>query len=272
MTHFSLKSTALAASFLALSLSISAFAEPITTECTKDPLFAANSCNVCYTDAHQPTKTSTGWTAELTDVVIPWEHSGIELQEVIAESAQKLPEMIASADVKITPTAPEQTWEFDTDVVWYAVGSDREFFIEKGDKIGLYTLKAGVKLNISGKGAKDSVLMKTPLVYEEYNKDLNQSDSGKSRNICVLHTFSTGSTVTITTTKENTTPPPTTAAPKKEEVVPPLDAAGPEVTVEETPEITPEQTEAKTGPEVWIFLLLAFMFSSAWTAWKKQKI
>lgn len=152
MTHFSLKNAAVAASFLALSVSMSALAAPVKTECTKDPLFAANACNVCYTDAQTPTKTAAGWTAELAEVVIPWEHSGIELQEVIAESAQKLPEMIASTNVKITPTTPsEQIWEFDTDVVWYAVGSDKEFFIEKGDKIGLYTLKAGVKLGFSGK-------------------------------------------------------------------------------------------------------------------------
>gem|GEM_PF-3404215 len=63
--------------------------------------------------------------------------------------------------------------------------------------------------------------------------------------------------------------------PVKDEVVPilpPLDAAGPAQEEETTPEITPEQTETKAGPEMWIFLLLAFVVSSAWTAWKKQKI
>jgi hypothetical protein len=131
MTHFSLKSTALAASVLAISVSMSAFAAPEKTECSTDPLFAANVCNVCYTDVHTPTKTSTGWTAELSDVVIPWDHSGIELQEVITESGQKLPEMITSADVKVTPDEAEKIWEFGTDLVWYEVGADREFFIEK---------------------------------------------------------------------------------------------------------------------------------------------
>lgn len=137
MTHFSLKSIALAASFLAVSVSMSAFAAPTKTECSTDPLFAANVCNVCYTDVHTPTKTSTGWTAELLDVVIPWDHStptplnGTDLQEVITEKAQKLPEMIASADVKVTPDEAEKIWEFGTDLVWYEVGADREFFIEK---------------------------------------------------------------------------------------------------------------------------------------------
>lgn len=88
---------------------------------------------------------------ELPTVKIPWTHSGIELQEVILESNQKLPEMIASTDVQVTPTAPEAIWEFNSDIVWYPVGSDREFFIDKGDKVGLYSLKSGVKLTISGK-------------------------------------------------------------------------------------------------------------------------
>lgn len=95
-------------------------------------------------------------------------------------------------------------------------------------------------------------------MYEEYDKDLNQSDSGKTRNICILNTFYTG-----------TTPPPAV-------VTPPLNAAGDpeeeESQTEVTPEITPEQTETKAGPGMWIFLLLAFVFSSAWTAWKRQKI
>jgi hypothetical protein len=64
------------------------------------------------------------------------------------------------------------------------------------------------------------------------------------------------------------TPPPAIAPPTTEQsITPPLDAAGPEEEVV----ITPEQTEPKSGPEFWIFLLLAFVFSGAWTAWKKQK-
>jgi len=274
MKPFSLKNTALVASLLTVSVGVSAFAEPVKADCTKDPLFVSHACNVCYTEVRQPVKTATGWTSELSDVVIPWEHSNIELQEVITESAQKLPEMIASTDVKITPSAPDQIWEFDTDIVWYEVGNDREFFIEKGDNVGLYTLKTGVKLSLSGKGAKDTVLIKTPLMYEEYDKDLNQSANGKSRNICVLNTFSTGTSTTTTPPPvKETTPPPAAVTPPKA-VTPPLNAAGPEEEDTEEPvaEITAEQTETQAGPGMWIFLLFAFIFSSAYTAWKKQKI
>jgi hypothetical protein len=150
MTHFSLKSAVVTASLLTLSAGISVFAEPVTADC-KNPLFAANACNECYTDIHQPTKNASGWSIEIPAVKIPWTHSGIELQEVILESNQKLPEMIASTDVQVTPTAPEAIWEFNSDIVWYPVGSDREFFIDKGDKVGIYSLKSGVKLTISGK-------------------------------------------------------------------------------------------------------------------------
>lgn len=131
MTHFSLKSAALAASVLALSASMSAFAAPIKTECSKDPLFAANTCEVCYTETQTPTKTSTGWTAELSDFLIPWDHSGSEFSEIITESTIKLPEMIPSADVKVTPNEADKIWEFSTDVVWYAESPDRESIIEK---------------------------------------------------------------------------------------------------------------------------------------------
>lgn len=50
------------------------------------------------------------------------------------------------------------------------------------------------------------------------------------------------------------------------EEVPALNSAGEEETV-----ITAEQTKTQTGPVLWITLLLAFVFASAWNAWQKQK-
>ncbi len=96
-----------------------------------------------------------------------------------------------------------------------------------------------------------------------------ENSTTKSRNICVLGNFGTETSATVT-------PPVTPPVVKSPLVTPPvtppavdqsaLNAAGPEETT-----ITPAQTETKSGPEFWIFLLLAFAFSSAWTAWKKQK-
>lgn len=103
MTHFSLKSTALAASLLALSLGAAVFAEPVKTECTKDPLFATNECNVCYTDKFDGTKADVGWTTEITDLKIPWEHGGGDLGEVILESEQSFPELTGSTGVTYSP-------------------------------------------------------------------------------------------------------------------------------------------------------------------------
>jgi hypothetical protein len=131
MNYFSLKNASIAASLLTLTLGISAFAAPAKTECTVDPLFAANTCDVCYTEAQKPTKTSTGWTTEISSMTIPWDHSGIELQEIITESGQKLPEIITSTDVKATPIEANKIWEFGSEIIWYEVGVDREFFIEK---------------------------------------------------------------------------------------------------------------------------------------------
>jgi len=131
MTHFSLKNAILLASVLSLSTGISAFAASTKVECTTDPLFAANGCEACYTEKFSTTKGASGWTAELSTVKIPWEHGGGDLGEAILESTQDLPEMIPSAGVTVTPTEAAKIWEFDTDIVWYPVGSDNEYYIEK---------------------------------------------------------------------------------------------------------------------------------------------
>lgn len=270
MNHISHSKIAFAASILILTSSFSAFAEVLTQKCSDSPIFTDNACSVCYIEERVPTKTEGGWTADLSDTVIPWEHSGIDLQEIIAENAQKFPEIVASADVVVTPIEADKLWEFNTDIAWYDVGSDREYFIEKWAKKKLYNVKTGTKLVVTGKWDKDTVLIKAPLVYEEYDKDLNQSASGKNRNICVLNSFSF-SPVAVPTPK----PPvvPDVVVPTTEmvtEIVWPLDAAGP-AEEEEVAEMTPEQTETKAGPEFWIFILFAFVLSSAWTAWKKQQ-
>lgn len=109
------------------------------------------------------------------------------------------------------------------------------------------------------------------MVYELYDKESFEAGQQKNSNICVLHNFSTNSTPTNSTPTTPVVKNPTVTP----EVTPPLNAAGDPVEEESeevSPEITPEQTETQAGPGMWIFLLLAFIFSSAWTAWKKQKI
>lgn len=46
-----------------------------------------------------------------------------------------------------------------------------------------------------------------------------------------------------------------------------LNSAGPEPVVT----ATPDQTKAKTGPGIWILILIAFAAASGFSAWKKQK-
>lgn len=83
MTHFShtIRNISLLA-FSVLFFSTS-FAQTEKVECDKDKIFTDQSCDVCYKESFKPTKTSTGWTAEIAASVIPWEHSNIELNEVI---------------------------------------------------------------------------------------------------------------------------------------------------------------------------------------------
>lgn len=179
--------------------------------------------------------------------------------------------MIASSGVKVTPSDAEKIWDFHSDIVWYSLGSspDREFFIEKGKKVGLYTLKPGVKLSVSGTGSQDTLLFKVPLAYAEFDKELWSNSAEKNRNICVLNTFSDSAPTTspVVTTPTPPTPPLNAAGPEEKKSAPSTDGD-----TDEEVKITPEQTKTKAGPGMWIFLLLAFVFSSAWTAWKKQKI
>ena len=55
---------------------------------------------------------------------------------------------------------------------------------------------------------------------------------------------------------------------KEEETTPKdLNSAGPEPVIT----ATPDQTKAKTGPGIWILLLIAFAAASGYSAWRKQK-
>lgn len=110
------------------------------------------------------------------------------------------------------------------------------------------------------------------------------------RNICVLGKFTIQKGPTTTPTKDAKTPEVDTV--KAPDVAP--EAGDTAASIEKSPETTEttetaptelnsagpepvvtataEQTKTKSGPEVWIFLLLAFVFASSWNAWKKQKI
>ena len=69
-----------------LTISSSAWAktteteEAVSVECSTNPLFTENTCDVCYTQTFESGETG----VEITDITIPWEYkSEGDLSEII---------------------------------------------------------------------------------------------------------------------------------------------------------------------------------------------
>lgn len=272
-------------------LALSAFAEPQSAECSSNPSFGTNSCEVCYTDTFDATETQWGWTSNITTVKIPWKHAGGDKAEIIYDNEQKFPELKTTLKFSTKPEKAEELWTNHESLVWTPFSDHKEVFIKKGEEIGLYKLADKAGITVQGTKADDTVLFHSPLVVRDFDIDTNEDSDSKTRNICVLGKFTVKKNVVVApVTPEPNTPTPT---PEPEEVIDTetaLDSA-PEVpttpaetaTTEETtgplnaaePEketvITADQTKTQTGPVLWITLLLALVFASAWNAWQKQK-
>jgi hypothetical protein len=272
-------------------LALSTFAEPQSAECSSNPSFGANSCEVCYTDTFDATETQSGWTSNITTVKIPWKHAGGAKAEIIYDNEQKLPEIKTTLKFSTKPEKAEELWTNHESLVWTPFSDHKEVFIKKGEEIGLYTLADKAGITVQGVKADDTVLFHSPLVVRDFDIDTNEDSDSKTRNICVLGKFTvkknvvvapvtpepatptpaptekpeeTVSTETALETPEVTTPTEETTTPTEE--TPALNSAGEEETV-----ITAEQTKTQTGPVLWITLLLALVFASTWNAWQKKK-
>ena len=272
-------------------LALSAFAEPQSAECSSNPSFGTNSCEVCYTDTFDATETQWGWTSNITTVKIPWKHAGGDKAEIIYDNEQKLPEIKTTLKFSTKPEKPEELWTNHESLVWTPFSDHKEVFIKKGEEIGLYTLADKAGITVQGTKADDTVLFHSPLVVRDFDVETNEDSDSKTRNICVLGKFTVKKNVVVApVTPEPTTPTPTPTEKPEETVSTETALETPEVTTpteevatpteevpalnsaaEEETVITAEQTKTQTGPVLWITLLLALVFASAWNAWQKQK-
>lgn len=260
------------------ALSFGAFAETQSVECTSDPSFAANTCQVCYTDTFDATETKDGWISTITSVQIPWKHNGGNLDEIIYSTEQKFPEIKTTLAFTTKPEKTEELWTSDATLIWTPFSDHKEVFIKQGASVGLYTLAENASISVTGTKPEDSLLFVTPLVVRDFDAKTNEDSDPKTRNICIKGTFAIKKNVEtipvatpaidvppeqeeVITTEAALENTPTATEP---ETTPVLNAAGPE------PVATAEQTETKAGPALWIILLLAFAFASGWNAWKKQ--
>ncbi|MCB9806911.1 hypothetical protein H6768_03380 [Candidatus Peribacteria bacterium] len=275
-------------------LTLSAFAEPQSVECSTSKDFGENTCEVCYTDNFEATETQTGWTSNITNVKIPWKHNGGELDEIIYDNEQKLPEIKSTLTVTTKPTKPEDLWTNHESLIWTPFSDHKEVFIKDGDEIGLYKLQDKAGITVTGKKPEDTILFVTPLVVRDFDSKTNEDSDPVTRNICVQGKFTVKKVAPAVITPEPIVTPTTLPVTPEPAVVEEtitteealeapentdettdttietgteLNAAGPE---SETV-ITADQTKTQTGPILWITLLLAFVFASAWNAWKKQK-
>lgn len=289
--------------FLTLSLlaacTLTALAEPASVECSTDPSFGTNTCEVCYTENFNSVATAEGWTSNITSVKIPWKHNDGELDEIIYDNEQKFPEIKSALKVTTKPEKPEELWTNHESLIWTPFSDHKEVFIGKGEEVGLYKLQDKAGITVTGKKADDTIMFVTPLVVRDFDSKTNEDSDPQTRNICVMGKFITEKAGTTTPTVPAPVPAPgpvlttepslidslesittsdaidnaaesldTETAEEAETTIetdPILNAAGPETAV------TADQTNTQTGPALWIALLLAFAFASGWNAWKKQK-
>jgi hypothetical protein len=275
------------------TLSLTALAEPASVVCSTDPSFGKNSCEVCYTETFDATETPDGFTSNITSVKIPWKHNGGELDEIIYDNEQKFPEIQSTLKVTSKPEKQEELWTNHESLIWIPAPDHKEVYIWAGEEIGLYKLQDRAGITVTGEKTDDTIMFITPLIVRDFNQKTNEDSESKTRNICVMGKFTlksassaapigplapitipTESTLqdtleTLTTSDALNTA--TTSLSTNSQVNgttdPILDSAGPEPT-----NITADQTTTETGPALWISLLLAFAFASAWNAWKKQVV
>ncbi len=275
------------------TLSLAAFAEPASVECSTNPSFGTNSCEVCYTESFDATETPDGFTSNITSVKIPWKHNGGELDEIIYDNEQKFPEIVSTIKVTSKPEKKEELWTNHESLIWTPFSDHKEVFISDKEEIGLYKLQDKAGITVTGKKADDTIMFVTPLVVRDFDAKTNEDSDPTTRNICVMGKFTmkkAGAPVTTPGPLAPTTTIPTepslldtletittsdaldTAAETLDTDTnittdPVLNAAGTEAKTV----ITADQTAAETGPALWISLLLAFALASAWNAWKKQQ-
>lgn len=263
------------------SATYTAFAETKKVECSIDTAFETNKCEVCYEDTYAAKESPTGgWTSKLTEVVVPWEHNGGELDEIIYDSEQKKPEIKTSLTFTTQPETPEDLWENHETLIWKPFDDHKEFVIKAGEKVGLYRIAQDASINVSGTGAEDSIMFVTPLTVGSFNSATNEETEPKTRNICVRGKFevekpevNTGITPPAEEVPEeeealeemlgeelesvDTAEAIETAIEAEEEVPEELNSAEPEPVVT----ATPEQSATQAGPEMWIFMILAMIFA-----------
>lgn len=283
-----------------IGIATMAYADTAKVECTSNPAFKENTCDACYTETYKATETPTGWTSTLTDVTIPWDHAGSDLDEIIYDTDQKKPTIKSTLTVTTKPQKPEDLWENHETLIWKPYDDHKEFVIKKWESVGLYRIKEPGSISIQGKKPNDTIMFVTPLSVGGFNSQTNVETEAKVRNICILGSFAvekkaapepvkqnpvptvdTTSTAptsvtppekTEATTTEATTPAPVTTeealeTAKKAEEPKELNSAGPEPVIA----ATPEQTKAKTGAGMWLVFIVAFAIASGYHAWRKQK-
>ena len=285
------------------TLSLAAFAEPASVECSTNPSFGTNSCEVCYTESFDATETPDGFTSNITSVKIPWKHNGGELDEIIYDNEQKFPEIQSTLKVTSKPEKKEELWTNHESLIWTPFSDHKEVFIGDGEEIGLYKLQDKAGITVTGKKADDTIMFVTPLIVRDFDAKTNEDSDPATRNICVMGKFTmkkAGAPAPATTPGPLA---PTTTIPTEPSLLDTLetittadalDTAAETLDTETTGEtdgttaietdpvlnaagtetqtvITADQTAAETGPALWISLLLAFALASAWNAWKKQQ-
>jgi hypothetical protein len=193
------------------------------------------------------------------------------------------------------PEKKEELWTNHESLIWTPFADHKEVFIGAGEEIGLYKLQDEAGITVTGNKADDTIMFVTPLVVRDFDAATNEDSEPKTRNICVMGKFEIKEAGTLSTPGPlaPTTSEPSlldtladittsealdSAAKSLETETTAVDDTHSETTITSDPilnsagaetVITADQTAAETGPALWIALLLAFAWASAWNAWKR---
>ena len=113
------------------ALASMAYAEPQTADCKTNTNFSQNKCDVCYTDTYHAKEAPTGWSSTITDITIPWEHGAGDLDEIIYDTAQKVPTIQSTLTITTSPAKPEDLWKNHETLIWKPFDDHKEFVIKK---------------------------------------------------------------------------------------------------------------------------------------------
>lgn len=213
-------------------------------------------------------KSGDTYSAEITNIEFEWENLSDQFQELIYQGEQELPEIISNLKVTKDPEKDENFWTYSEQIIWTEYEGVNEFYISPGSEVFFRKSKSGAKLTVSEKNwpsAGGSVLIKSPLVYRDFQVDSFEESDRQVRNYCTAYTINADTSAATEPEEEEMEEEETAPEPEEELEAAPEEEMEEEETIPEPeeeleaagPAITSDQTQTPTGTEHVVLVVLA---------------